>query len=797
MNNISSFSSLRELGFSVFPLQARSKKPVGSWKEYQTTSANAGECAAWETAYRYNPYNIGIATGSVSGCFVLDVDGEQGRETLAKLIAEHGELPATPTVKTGKGQHYYFRYPAGYTVRNLAGRSVHGEILPGIDHRGDGGYVVAPPSIHPDGMAYEWIVSPWQTTLADAPAWLLELVAVPENNETLDFNGAADNIPAGAYLEKALANELTLLTQAPAGQRNDRLNRASFSLGQLIAAGLDEDMVRRELHAAARMAGLEDVEITPTIDSGIAAGKQKPRDIPANADSANSANANANRISGISNASISEWQTPTPLTQEIAAQEPYPVEALPDVIREAVASYQAYGQQPVPIVAIAGLANVSLACQGLADIARDEVLTGPISLNFIVTADSGERKTSADKVFSKAAREWEKAKRAAMQAELKQAKILVDAYLATRAGITQQITSASKNGGTADQLGALQAALQQIDTEAPQLPVIPTLLFEDVTQEALIDELARGHPSAALYSDEAAIVIGSHGFHQERCLRYFGLINRLWDGNGYKRQRITSESTSFYGRRMTCSLMMQLSVLKTLISVADGQSRNTGFLARVLIACPDSTMGTRFYKEPQSLDRALDAFHARIHALLEMPLPVDKETGELTPPLLGLSNEAHQMWVEYYNETELAIGARGEFYSVRDFAAKSAENAARLACNFHIFQQGATGEVDSDAMQRAITIMQWHLRETLRVFSHIDTPEEMTHARLLLEWLKRKNHRTITASEIATHGPNQLRQREARHAALKTLCEHGYLRERAVGRNRQYEVNPSLAEVTP
>lgn len=193
----------------------------------------------------------------------------------------------------------------------------------------------------------------------------------------------------------------------------------------------------------------------------------------------------------------------------------------------------------------------------------------------------------------------------------------------------------------------------------------------------------------------------------------------------------------------------------------------------------------------------LEAFHARIHALLEMKLPMDQETGELTPPLLHLNAEAHQIWVTYYNETEAAIAAQGQFYSIRDFAAKSAENAARLACNFHIFQHGVTGEVDADAMNRAIAITEWHLHETLRVFNHIDTPQEMTHARLLLEWLTRKNHCIITASEIATHGPNPLRQREARHAALKTLCEHGYLREIAVGKNKQYEANPLLWENAP
>jgi hypothetical protein len=114
-----------------------------------------------------------------------------------------------------------------------------------------------------------------------------------------------------------------------------------------------------------------------------------------------------------------------------------------------------------------------------------------------------------------------------------------------------------------------------------------------------------------------------------------------------------------------------------------------------------------------------------------------------------------------------------------------------------VFGHGVHGDISADSMERAITVVEWHLRETLRIFNHIDTPEEITHAQMLLDWLKRKKHHTITASEIATHGPNPLRQREARHNALKTLCEHGYLRERTTGRTKQYEVNPALAGQSP
>lgn len=284
MSNISTFSTLRELGFSVFPLQARSKKPAGSWKEYQSVPATAAQCAAWETAYRYNPYNIGIATGEISNCFVLDIDGEQGQETLAKLIAQYGELPETVTVKTGRGFHYYFQHPRYCSMHNLAGRDAYGNLLPGIDLRAGGGYVVAPPSIHPNGSSYEWVKSPWDMSMAEAPAWLLERVTLPDyQHDPRDDENLYPDIPdeeplrTTSYLEAALIDEIAQLSRATEGHRNDALNKAAFSLGQLVSAGLDEHRIANDLTNAARNIGLEDAEIAITIQSGLSSGKANPR----------------------------------------------------------------------------------------------------------------------------------------------------------------------------------------------------------------------------------------------------------------------------------------------------------------------------------------------------------------------------------------------------------------------------------------------------------------------------------------------------------------------------------------
>ena len=158
-------------GWSVIPIEPHGKRPLVPWQEYQSKAARKDEVEAWFDARR--AANVGIVTGAVSGIVVLDVDPAHGGEaSLAELELEHGPLPATLEARSGGGgRHLYFAHPGG-VVHNRAG------IAPGIDLRGDGGCIVAPPSMHPSGRRYAWRPgrSPDESTPAPLPAWLLALV---------------------------------------------------------------------------------------------------------------------------------------------------------------------------------------------------------------------------------------------------------------------------------------------------------------------------------------------------------------------------------------------------------------------------------------------------------------------------------------------------------------------------------------------------------------------------------------------------------------------------------------------
>lgn len=157
-------------GFAVFACQPGQKTPATQHgcKDATTDPEVVAESFP-------DGCNVGIATGNASGFFVLDIDGEEGERSLAELVEQNGELPETVTVETPRGgRHLYFRIPEGIEVHNSASR-----IGPKLDIRGDGGYVVAPPSRLPNGR-YVWILSPNTTGVAQAPGWLLELIEAPQ-----------------------------------------------------------------------------------------------------------------------------------------------------------------------------------------------------------------------------------------------------------------------------------------------------------------------------------------------------------------------------------------------------------------------------------------------------------------------------------------------------------------------------------------------------------------------------------------------------------------------------------------
>ena len=178
MDTITFARAYSQKGWQSFPCRPKDKTPLVKWADVATTEDNM-LVGWWDN---FPDANIGIACGKRSGIVVLDIDaGHGGYESLTALLNKYGPLPKTPVSKTGSGgEHIFFKHP-GIEIRNSASK-----LGKGLDIRGDGGYVVAPPSLHPNGNIYEWVVRPSQVELSDMPEWMIELLKEnrPEPKET-------------------------------------------------------------------------------------------------------------------------------------------------------------------------------------------------------------------------------------------------------------------------------------------------------------------------------------------------------------------------------------------------------------------------------------------------------------------------------------------------------------------------------------------------------------------------------------------------------------------------------------
>ena len=262
-DNTSAALKYAEKGKPIFPCNLE-KQPITS-NGFKDATTESDKVRAW---WKETPTaSIGMATGKESSLWVLDVDLPDGPGNLDALEKEYGALPATLTQETGGGGYqFFFEWPGnGTEIRNSAGK-----ISKDIDVRGNGGYVIMPPSPHPSGTPYKWLKS---DPPVPAPTWLINLVKKQPEKKSVPMSGINN-----AYGQKAMANEIVALSCAGDGERNDQLNRSAYSLGQLIAGGqLDISSVENALRGVATGLGLKSSEIEKTIASGIKSGMNEPR----------------------------------------------------------------------------------------------------------------------------------------------------------------------------------------------------------------------------------------------------------------------------------------------------------------------------------------------------------------------------------------------------------------------------------------------------------------------------------------------------------------------------------------
>jgi Bifunctional DNA primase/polymerase, N-terminal len=251
------------------------KHPLSKgWREKATTDVE--RIRQWWPIGGFQP-NVGLVTGAAID--VLDVDGDEGLDTLSALVGgDDVLLPCGPVAITpSSGAHIYYE-PIHATNRV--------KFRPGLDWRGPGGYVIAPPSVGANSAEYRWHgergeIFDCNRPLLPVPGWLRALLNPPKPTRSTPTRSES-GLRGRAYAIAALEDEARVLANTATGERNDALVRAAFKIGGLIAGGmLDPKIAAEELLAAAFRAGLPEDEARRTLASGLKAGAEHPRAVPA------------------------------------------------------------------------------------------------------------------------------------------------------------------------------------------------------------------------------------------------------------------------------------------------------------------------------------------------------------------------------------------------------------------------------------------------------------------------------------------------------------------------------------
>jgi len=235
---------LADLGVHVFPCKPRSKEPATIRGLHAATVDPDRVKRFWAIDENFN---LAAVTGSVSGFFAMDVDGVAGENSVAALEAEHGALPPSIENITATGRHVLFQWDPNYDIRNSASK-----IAPGVDVRGQQGYILMPPSWHPSGRQYTRSVD-CAGTLAAAPEWLLRLAGTPAT-------GAGKATPPEQWCD-------LIASETAAGERNSTATRLA---GHLLRHNINPSVTMGLLHCwnvARCTPPLSDDEVTQVVDS--------------------------------------------------------------------------------------------------------------------------------------------------------------------------------------------------------------------------------------------------------------------------------------------------------------------------------------------------------------------------------------------------------------------------------------------------------------------------------------------------------------------------------------------------
>ncbi|MDU1575943.1 MAG: YfjI family protein [Pantoea sp.] len=440
---------------------------------------------------------------------------------------------------------------------------------------------------------------------------------------------------------------------------------------------------------------------------------------------------------------------------------PFPVDAFPQIIRNAIYEVEQHTQAPQALIAASALGVISLACQNRIDVCRLNNLRGPVSLFLLTLAESGERKSTVDKLLMEPLYQLEENLFEKYTHDLTVWRNDEAIFNIEKKSLMSKLKSEIRCNK--DHL-ATNEKLKVLLASHPKSPVRFKQIFNDATPAAIKDYLCGYWRSVGIMSDEAGTIFNGYTLNE------LPFINKMWDGAMFPVERKSEPEKLIRDARMTLSLMVQPNIFKGYIKRKGDMAKGIGFFARCLICQPGSTQGNRQITSPVVSTEYLPIFHQRLMKIVNESIARNNENDRLC---LRFTVEAEKRWIAFSNNVEYEMGILGRLSNFKDYASKMAENMARIAALLHHFN-GDEGDISLLTVEAAVEISTWYVGEYVRLFSK---PQEFTlaisEADELYWWINnyciRLKASWITKNTVLQYGPNKFRNRSKANEVLNTL----------------------------
>ena len=430
------------------------------------------------------------------------------------------------------------------------------------------------------------------------------------------------------------------------------------------------------------------------------------------------------------------------------------------------------------------LAAAALVAQAHINVQRGSIGVSPVSIFCLSVAESGDRKSTVDRLALAPIRAYENERALAFSAKEQKYKAEMEAWKLRHDSIIK-LCSKSKAELNGDEQKRLSEKLFQLELSKPRAPSRSNITFSEPTSEGIWKHYIQGDPSAGLFSDEGISFFSGHGMNDEAKGRTIHILSKLWDGDPITRTRGSEgESGALVNRRLSSHLMIQPVIASKVLS--DPLLQGQGVLARFLICHEPSIAGTRLLSDRDlekgaNSDPAIAKYSQRLTNLLNRPLRINESTGELQLTIFALSGKALDAWCALHDGIEEQLRADGRFIDIKAFASKAAENAARIAAILAFVEGYDQPAVEH--VERAGVLISYYLEATTVRTTEAQHDVNELLANDLLEWVVNKGGK-LSADQFKAL-PSVFRKAKTARILLKILVDTGHMHSTEINHGKR------------